>query len=226
MSDMPSPSLSPVQYDARIDAQNQWGLTPLMEAVSYSQQSVVQILIRNKCDLYKRDYRTGDTALHVAVRKNYVHLVEALLTAGKWYIEYNFNNFGESFVHDAVWYNRCELVRLFLMHNYNFDYPAKKLASGTEKSPFQLVLERGHLELAKVLSRICCYWSKNSNTVKRLEFQELEEVKSLKQWCRKVIRKQLGFHIYDKLQKINLPPALIDYIQLDDIKWGPQMFVK
>ncbi len=125
-----------------------------MEPVSYNQQEVVSNLMNHRCDLYKRDFRTGDTALHIAVKKNYTDIVELLLSAGKWYIQYNFNNFGESFVHDIVVYNRANLLRLFLTYNYNFDYPAKKMASGQEKSPFQLALERGHFDITKILAQV------------------------------------------------------------------------
>uniref|UniRef100_A0A1I8I5G8 ANK_REP_REGION domain-containing protein n=1 Tax=Macrostomum lignano TaxID=282301 RepID=A0A1I8I5G8_9PLAT len=142
-----------IRAEARVDAQNQWGLTPLMEAVSYNQKEVVAALIKHRCDLYKRDFRTGDTSLHIAVKKNYTDLVSMLLSAGNWYIQYNFNNFGESFVHDVVVYNRLDLLRLFVTYNYNFDYPAKKTPTGVEKLPFQLVLERGHLEMAKILAQ-------------------------------------------------------------------------
>ncbi|KAA3677473.1 uncharacterized protein DEA37_0000419 [Paragonimus westermani] len=211
-----------IKAGARLNAQNQSGLTPMMEAVSYNQREAVSLLVKQRdVDLYKRDFTTGDTALHIAVKKNYIHMVEILLQAGElnrgrvrtefygteqgadsfetgsgnWYIEYNYNNLGESFVHDVVAYNRLELLRLFLAYNYDFDRPAKRLpvslighsscklirpaglqtayatssseASPTgistiglnvyEKSPFQLALERGHLDLARILADVGCF---------------------------------------------------------------------
>ncbi|KAF5402933.1 Ankyrin repeat domain-containing protein 6 [Paragonimus heterotremus] len=185
-----------IKAGARLNAQNQSGLTPMMEAVSYNQREAVSLLVKQRdVDLYKRDFTTGDTALHIAVKKNYIHMVEILLQAGNWYIEYNYNNLGESFVHDVVAYNRLELLRLFLAYNYDFDRPAKRLpvsligysscklvgptglqtayvassseASSTststiglnvhEKSPFQLALERGHLDLARILADVGCF---------------------------------------------------------------------
>lgn len=72
------------QAESRLNAQNQIGLTPLMESVSYNQREAVSLLIKHKdIDLYKRDFCTGDTALHIAVKKNYIHIVEILLRAGK-----------------------------------------------------------------------------------------------------------------------------------------------
>ncbi|KAH8857342.1 Ankyrin repeat and SOCS box protein 13 [Schistosoma japonicum] len=82
-----------IKAESRLNAQNQIGLTPLMESVSYNQREAVSLLIKQKdIDLYKRDFSTGDTALHIAVKKNYIHIVEILLRAGNWYIEYNYNN--------------------------------------------------------------------------------------------------------------------------------------
>lgn len=69
---------------AKLNAQNQIGLTPMMEAVAYNQREAVSLLVKQRdLDLYKRDFCTGDTALHIAVQKNYIHMVEILLQAGK-----------------------------------------------------------------------------------------------------------------------------------------------
>ncbi|CAH8551439.1 unnamed protein product [Schistosoma turkestanicum] len=202
-----------IKAESRLNAQNQIGLTPLMESVSYNKREAVSLLIKQKdIDLYKRDFCTGDTALHIAVKKNYIHIVEILLRAGNWYIEYNYNNLGESFVHDVVAYNRLELLRLFLAYNYDLDRPAKRLPpnihllSSTstsssastststssnylnlsksthttnmtnnttiissdannrtclknpfEKSPFKMALERGHLDMARILAEVGCF---------------------------------------------------------------------
>lgn len=55
-----------------------------MEAVSYNQREAVSLLVKQRhLDLYKRDFSTGDTALHIAVKKNYIHIVEILLQAGE-----------------------------------------------------------------------------------------------------------------------------------------------
>ncbi|CAI2733292.1 unnamed protein product [Schistosoma spindalis] len=186
-----------IKAESRLNAQNQIGLTPLMESVSYNQREAVSLLIKHKdIDLYKRDFCTGDTALHIAVKKNYIHIVEILLRAGNWYIEYNYNNLGESFVHDVIAYNRLELLRLFLAYNYDLDRPAKRLPLNIhlltssssnyqtllkntqntmitsmiqsesnnrtfinpyEKSPFKMALERGHLDMARILAEVGCF---------------------------------------------------------------------
>ena len=110
-----------------LDTQNQFGLTALMEACSYNQRDVVQLLVRARCDLYKRDFRNGETALHIAVRRFNVPIVETLLDAGAWLARYSYTSSGESFLWDVLVYNRLDLLRLFIVHNYEFDYVARRV---------------------------------------------------------------------------------------------------
>lgn len=142
-----------------LDAQNQFGLTALMEACSYNQRDVVQLLVRARCDLYKRDFRNGETALHIAVRRFNVQIVETLLDAGAWLARYSYTSSGESFLWDVLVYNRTDLLRLFIVHNYEFDYVARRVLvlpataaahaahSTTERSPPTAVFSgRGPLD--------------------------------------------------------------------------------
>ncbi|KAH9515535.1 hypothetical protein Btru_011350 [Bulinus truncatus] len=55
------------------------GPEPLMEAVCYNNREVVQRLLAAGCDINKRECKSGDTALHIAVRKKYSRVVELLL---------------------------------------------------------------------------------------------------------------------------------------------------
>ncbi|KAL3311325.1 hypothetical protein Ciccas_010099, partial [Cichlidogyrus casuarinus] len=97
------------------------------------------------------------------------------------------------------------------------------------KSPFQLALDKGHLEIAKILSDVCCFTLRSPGlsiplamTVNPMarRFSCLDEVKSLKQLCRKVIRQELGFELVDSLPKLPLPAPLKDYLLLIDINWS------
>ena len=65
-----------------IDVQNYWGRSPLMEAVCYNHKEVVQLLLSANCDVNRREFKTGDTALHIAIKRNYTRVVELLLAAG------------------------------------------------------------------------------------------------------------------------------------------------
>ncbi|VEL18368.1 unnamed protein product, partial [Protopolystoma xenopodis] len=112
-----------------------------------------------------------------------------------------------------------------------------------EKSPFQLALERGHLEMARVLSEVgCCRMrvptsaglgpsslppagfsamlclaQHTSPSARR--YAGLDEVKPLRHWCRKVIRQGLGFRFLDALPQLPLPAPLKDFLLLSDIDW-------
>ena len=59
-----------------MNVQNQWGHTPLMEAVCYNNKDASQRILSAGCDVNLREYKSGDTALHVAVRKNYTTIVD------------------------------------------------------------------------------------------------------------------------------------------------------
>jgi ankyrin repeat protein len=62
--------------------QNVWGHTALLEAVCYGNKDAVCRLLDAGCDVTLREVKAGDTALHVAVRKNYSVIAEQLLAAG------------------------------------------------------------------------------------------------------------------------------------------------
>jgi len=63
-------------------AQNAWGHTALMEAVCYSNKEAAARLLEAACDFNLREVKAGESALHVAVRKNYTTITDQLLSAG------------------------------------------------------------------------------------------------------------------------------------------------
>ena len=62
--------------------QNVWGYTALLEAVCYSNKDAVGRLLEAGCDVTFREVRSGESALHVAVRKNYSVITQQLLAFG------------------------------------------------------------------------------------------------------------------------------------------------
>ena len=65
-----------IDAGADVNVQNQWGHTPLMEAVCYNNKDASQKILSASCDVNLREYKSGDTALHVAVRKSYTVIVD------------------------------------------------------------------------------------------------------------------------------------------------------
>ncbi|KAF6779337.1 hypothetical protein AHF37_01002 [Paragonimus kellicotti] len=239
-----------IKAGARLNAQNQSGLTPMMEAVSYNQREAVSLLVKQRdVDLYKRDFTTGDTALHIAVKKNYIHMVEILLQAAK------------RLPVSLIGHSSCKLVGPTGLQTAYVTSSSEASSTGTstiglnvyEKSPFQLALERGHLDLARILADVGCFrvrlpinsgslttqlsssclssistatpgWysfaGNNTNSPLVRRYSGLLEVKSLKKWCRRRIRQILGFRMTEALPLLPLPVALKDFLLLRDIDWS------
>lgn len=136
-----------------VNIQNQWGHTPLMEAVSYNNKDAAALLLRARCDVNLREYKGGDTALHVAVRKNYQVLTEQLLQTGKVRHVYNYQ--GELAIFDAVQNQKLDTLKLFLHYNYDLDVPVKLEYDGTGgKTVVKIAMEKGHFELLRILAQV------------------------------------------------------------------------
>lgn len=217
------------QKGPRSDAnvQNQWGHTPLMEAVCYSNKDAAACLLQAGCDVNLRENRGGDTALHVSVRKNYSVITEQLLSTGK--VKHVYNYQGELAILDAVVNQKLDTVRLFLQYNYDLDVPCKLDYDGTGgKLAVRIALDRENFDLLRLLAAVGYVISSPGGGVvdgssetavtsaQRL-LAEVCQVRSLKSMCRRMIRKRLGFGILYKVTRLPLPPWLQDYVLLTDI---------
>ena len=214
-----------------VNIQNQWGNTPLMEAVCYNNRDLIPYLLKANSDVNLGECTGGDTVLHVAIRKNYVHIVEQLLCSGKPHGIYN--NSGEHAIYDAVIKNKLAIIRLFMDLNFDFDKPVKlKMNSSGEKTAMILALEHSHL---KMLSIFCAVgyntWAASHDEKLHVPFIGVLNTKethgsedivvdlpvSLKRNCRKTVRKLIGYGIQSKVTSLPLPSQLLDYLLLKDI---------
>ncbi len=138
-----------VRVGSDVGLQNQWGHSALMEAVSYNNKDASGRLLRSRCDVNLREYKGGDTALHVAVRKNYNTIVEQLLSTES--IKHVYNYQGELAILDAIVNHKIDTIRIFLHYNYDFDVPVKLDYDGTGgKTIIRVALERGHFDLLRL----------------------------------------------------------------------------
>ncbi|KAK7489538.1 hypothetical protein BaRGS_00019172 [Batillaria attramentaria] len=213
-----------------IDVQNYWGRSPLMEAVCYNHRESVVRLINASCDLNRREFKTGDTALHIAIKRNYVCVVHMLLEAGTRHDIYNHQ--GETAFYDAVVSNKIDILRLMIAFNCKLDVPPKYFSNGVYKSVFQLAAEKGHLEMCRMLAglgyidysaRVYFYASyvpsrpsENDDTLAWLR-GAMQRVVPLQQLCRKVIRKYAGHDLLSKVECLPTPRALKDYVLIKDV---------
>lgn len=205
--------------------QNQWGHTPLMEAVCYSNKDAAACLLQAGCDVNLRENRGGDTALHVSVRKNYSVITEQLLSTGK--VKHVYNYQGELAILDAVVNQKLDTVRLFLQYNYDLDVPCKLDYDGSGgKLAVRIALDRENFDLLRLLAAVGHVISSpgggavadgSSETTAQRLLAEVCQVRSLKSMCRRMIRKRLGFGILYKVTRLPLPPWLQDYVLLTDI---------
>lgn len=217
------PPPPPPRSDANV--QNQWGHTPLMEAVCYSNKDAAACLLQAGCDVNLRENRGGDTALHVSVRKNYSVITEQLLSTGK--VKHVYNYQGELAILDAVVNQKLDTVRLFLQYNYDLDVPCKLDYDGSGgKLAVRIALDRENFDLLRLLAAVGHVISSpgggavadgSSETTAQRLLAEVCQVRSLKSMCRRMIRKRLGFGILYKVARLPLPPWLQDYVLLTDI---------
>lgn len=100
-----------IEAGADVNLKNHWGHTPLFEAVNYNNKAAaVRLLVVPSCNVNASDNKTGDTALHVAIRKNYSNLVTELITSGQVLVD-KYNSSGESPIYDAVVNNKIETLK-------------------------------------------------------------------------------------------------------------------
>lgn len=213
-----------------INVQNYWGRSPLMEAVCYNHKEVVQLLLSASCDVNRREFKTGDTALHIAIKRNYTRVVELLLAAGSRHDVYNHQ--GETAVHDAVAGNKMDITWLLIVYNIDLDVPVKYFPNGVYKSVFKLAAERGHYKLCRLLATIGyvdysarMYFYAGYVQARPGEQDEallwlrtaLKRVVPLQQLCRKVIRRHAGHNLWEKVELLPVPRALKDYVLMKDV---------
>lgn len=215
---------------SQVDVQNYWGRTPCMEAVCYNRREAVALLIRANCDLNRREFKTGDTALHIAIRRNYTSVVRLLLAAGSRYDIYNHQR--ETAAYDAVVSNKIEIIQAMIEHNCDLEVPGKYYSDGVYKSLFQIAAEKGHFETCRLLAqfgyldfsaRVFFHTNyfptrvSDSDAAVQWLRKKLQTVTSLQVLCRKCIRKRLGHKIQQNVENLPVPRALKDFVIIKEM---------
>ncbi|CAH1789185.1 unnamed protein product [Owenia fusiformis] len=137
-----------------LNIQNQYGRTPLMEAVYYYQKDAVAALIEAGCDINRQETKTGDTAMHIAIKKNYTEVVDQLLQCKD--VRLIPNSTGETALYDAIVYNKFDCLKLLIKYNYDLEVPAKMLMHGALKRNIELAIERSLYSTTRLLAYIYC----------------------------------------------------------------------
>ncbi|OWF50780.1 inversin-like [Mizuhopecten yessoensis] len=220
-----------ISAGSQIDVQNYWGRTPLMETVCYNHKDAVARLLKASCDLNRREFKTGDTALHIAIKRNYTEVVGLLLAAGSRHDIYNHQ--GETAAYDAVVSNKVEIIRLMVIHNCDPEQPGKYFSDGVYKSLFQIAAEKGHFDICRLLAsfgyvdfRARGYIYMNYIPPRLVTEQEdvvqwlrrkMQTPTSLQLLCRKCIRKRLGYKIGNTVECLPIPRSLKEFVLIKDM---------
>ena len=221
-----------VNAGSDVNVQNQWGHTPLMEAVCYNNKDAGSRLLLSACDVNLREYKGGDTALHVSVRKNYSVITERLLQTDS--VQHVYNYQGELALYDAVANQKMDAIKLLLLYNYDLGTPIKLEYDGTGgKTLVRVALERGHFDLLRMLANIgyAISCQPPSTAARQLSATATNEhvtavqrflsgvhgARTLKHMCRLSIRQKIGFGIHRKCAALPLPRTLRDYILLANL---------
>ncbi|KAK2146833.1 hypothetical protein LSH36_582g00022 [Paralvinella palmiformis] len=185
-----------IRAGSDLNMQNQWGHTPLMEAVCYNNKDASARLLSSGCNLNLREYKGGDTALHVAVRKNYNAIVEQLLATGKVQNVYNYH--GELAVYDAVLSQKIDTIRIFLHHNYDLDVPIKLDYDGTGgKTVVKVAMDKGNFELLRLLAKVGFLLSSSSST----------NCRPLAEWDSTQQAAAMGWELFHQTCPLTRPPT-------------------
>lgn len=112
-----------LSYGAEVNAQNNDGTTPLMEASFWGEEKMVQILLSHGADPFMRD-TVGNTALHEATQSGNLDLFELLWSKGFDVDDHNNND--ETLLMRAVRGESPEIMNFLLNQGANVDCQNKK----------------------------------------------------------------------------------------------------
>ena len=224
-----------INAGADIDSRNTWGVTPLIDTVNYHQTQALEKILNAGANPNFVTCVNGNSALHIAIRKNYPDIVEILLKGGCR--QDVFNSQFESPAHYPVAHNQTDMVRHLLVNNYDFDIPAKKRWDSWSVSLFYLACDLGHMKMACLMKQLTCatLTSLDMQTIPADHIRRADSkfctglnlVSKLQDHCRKAIRKSFGLRLCEEnLKSVALPKALKhDVLFKDFIKNEPEIRV-
>ena len=148
-------------------------------------------------------------------------------------LKHVYNYQGELAIFLCVINPKVETLKLFLYHNYRLNIAVKLDYDGTGgKTLVKVAIDKGHFELLNIFADLgfVINFPPPSTSLEHPTGAEAEHkavirrfvqnnppVRSLKQFCRRVIRHEIGFGIHEKLKDILLPLCLKDFILLKDV---------
>lgn len=196
---------------SRTDVQNSRGRSPLLEAVYYNNTAIVQQLLVAGCNIHTRNLETRETALHIAIRKKYVQMVEKLL--------------------DYILSSPSHTVTMLATYDLDIHRFTSLLETDSRRMTlFSMAADRRRFPTCELLASLG-YVNHSLRPMFQvsLAHENLSEINcksllsvleimsstvSLKQTCRSVIRHSVDDSLTDKISTLPLPTSLRDYLLL------------
>ena len=227
-----------IRHGANINLQNDALLTPLHYSCSEGHNKITIILLTSDCEVDPQN-DAGETALFKAVQGKYTNIVELLL---KYKANPNISTDSEDTpLLKAISMNSPDLVKLLILANCDVKccdtlfetHGDKKVGRttrfNTESEEIMTILLLAGVGIHIVLKVASEKYSPTSQIkdIKEMEYphpveQQLislwKQCFTLKQLCRVRIREIIGLNIQDKLDHLNLPALLKQYILLSELQ--------
>ena len=219
------------------DAQTSDKNTPLALAANGGHLEVMKLLVPLGCDVNNTD-KDNDTPLHYAAFNGIVEGVELLIQSGADPDVCNSSN--ASVLWYAVYMKHLEVVKRLLARNVKMEKNSRgrnplpsdfdRYFYETAKSPLYVAMERESKDSLKLL--LCAGYNVQNETwlleddipevethmELLLEIYEFTKTPvALMTACRNSIRQHLGRDVYQKVEKLDIPRSLKNYLSLSDL---------
>ena len=226
-----------IQNGANINLQNFYLQTPLHYSCSEGHIKVTNLLLKSGCEVNLQNY-AGETALFVAIEGKYMNIVELLL-------KYNANpnistRSGVRPLIQAISMNSADLVKILVLANCDVKWCSNLIDTQSNKKEMRTIrCNSESREIMKILMLagvgihvVLKFVNEKYSpfpqiiTAKDMEYANPAEKQLLNQWkecfilkqlCRVRIRRILGFDIQKKVDQLNLPALLKQYILLSEL---------
>lgn len=200
------------------------GFSPLIWVTIFSGNTdVIRYLVNSGADVDHSSSKRKQTALHAAAIKGDTRLVQCLIDVGAS-LDVQDYLYKTPLLH-AVQRNLQGCVKILIRNNCNVNLPG--FVNGTRLSPLLVALLQSNLELTKMLilagakfeqtaiyqTYTLAHYYKLAGDCLNLEVRPVY----LQQQCRVSIRELLKPQFLQKLQQIELPPLLREFLSMEEL---------
>ncbi|CAH1783918.1 unnamed protein product [Owenia fusiformis] len=197
------------------NCQNDKGRTPLMEAISYRNKDVVSKMIDYNCDLNLKEFKSGNTTLHIAIRHKYREITSILLaTPG---VKVQPNDYGEFPALGLILSNDLDMLKILIHNNYDFDMPGKIYITGNSESLATIAMQRSHYNMVQMICSLNCEVLAPDISMPDYLNEFTEGVPTLQRACRKSIRGRLGYRLMQGVKDLPLPTRIKEYLMATEL---------